>query len=100
MVINNWVLLVKKTNTIFGNKQLGIISEENKHNFGDIKPLDTHAWKLESNPIPSPIQSNIWCVCALNAEFQHFILRFNKTVFTTFPIPPERGGVGERRPRR
>jgi hypothetical protein len=24
---------VKKTNPTFGNKQLGIISEENKHNF-------------------------------------------------------------------
>jgi len=26
---------VKKTNTTFGNKQLGIITQENKHNFGN-----------------------------------------------------------------
>jgi hypothetical protein len=37
--------------------------------------------------------------CALNAEFQHFILRFNKNVFT-LRIPLKEGiGGGERRPK-
>jgi hypothetical protein len=37
--------------------------------------------------------------CALNAGFQHFILRFNKKVFT-FRIPLKKEGiVGERRPK-
>jgi hypothetical protein len=36
--------------------------------------------------------------CALNAEFQHFILRFNKN-FLTFGIPLKEGIVGESRPK-
>jgi hypothetical protein len=36
--------------------------------------------------------------CALNAEFQHFILRFNKN-FLSLLIPLKEGIVGERRPK-
>jgi hypothetical protein len=36
--------------------------------------------------------------CALNAEFQHFILRFNKNVFT-LQIPLKEGIGSERRPK-
>jgi hypothetical protein len=34
--------------------------------------------------------------CALNAEFQHFILRFNKNILTLQIPPTERGDGGER----
>jgi hypothetical protein len=50
----------------FGNKQLGHYWR--KHIFGDRKPSDTC---LE---VRNPIWSNIILCCALNAEFQHFIL--------------------------
>ncbi len=38
--------------------------------------------------------------CALNAEFQHFILRFNIKKFITLLIPLNEGIRGESRPKR